>query len=476
VSKLNLKAKEEPIYTAEGARAVRITPTQQLRRSVLACMLWENNFYEDGQTIGERISALVPQVPAETVAELAIEARTRGNLRHVPLLLACELAKHKTHRHVVGALVPKIVQRADELAEILAIYSRERSGTKKLNRLSKQLQKGLAEAFRKFSAYNLAKYNRDNTIKLRDVLFLTHAKPKDEEQEKTWKLLVNGELPTPDTWEVAISAAKGDVERTKATWERLLKDDRLGALALIRNLRNMTRAKVDRGLVREALLKADTSRVLPFRFVAAAVAAPEFESELDELLVKSARQASKLPGHTVLIVDVSGSMYGYGNISARSDITRVQAAGALAAVARERCESVSIYATAGNDGSYRHATALVPSRHGMALVEKFSKNGFAGELGSGGIFLVQALDWVSERETSGADRIIVFTDEQDCDRKSTICTRASKPSEANAFGRRANYLINISSNKNGIGYKPNWTHLDGFSEAVLDYIGASEQG
>ena len=37
--------------TYEGAPAAILTPAAALRRSVLACMLWENEFYEDGATI-----------------------------------------------------------------------------------------------------------------------------------------------------------------------------------------------------------------------------------------------------------------------------------------------------------------------------------------------------------------------------------------------------------------------------------------
>ena len=457
-----------PRFTHEGAVAYNTTAEQDLRRSVMACMLWENSFYESGEEIATRISGLVKKVRPEKVAQIAIEARNLMKLRHVPLLLTVEMAKLPTHREYVADVAEEVIQRADELAEILAIYARGRTGSKKLNKLSKQLQKGIAAAFQKFDEYQLAKYNQDNEIKLRDVLFLTHPKPvggKRGAQAKLWKRLVEGQLKTPDTWEVGISAAKGDKDATKKEWTRLLKEQKLGALALIRNLRNMEQAGVNRELIKEALLASDTSRVLPFRFVAAAQAAPQFENELDQLLIQSAQQLPKLPGKTILIVDVSGSMYGAGNISKHSDMSRVEAAGALAAIARESCENVSIYATAGNDGSRIHKTALVPPRHGMALVEKFRKQGFAGELGGGGIFLKQVLDYVYEKEKY-ADRVIVFTDEQDCDHK-------CNPSTANAFGKH-NYIINISNEKNGIGYKPNWTHIDGFSEAVLQYIVAAE--
>jgi hypothetical protein len=429
-------------------------------------MLWEDTFYESGEDIAARIASLVAKVPAEKVAQIALEARENMKLRHVPLLLVVEMAKLKTHRHLVAQTAAYVIQRPDELAEILAIYSKGRSGNKKLNKLSKQLQLGIAAAFTKFNEYSLAKYNQDRDIKLRDVLFLSHARPiggKRGEQAKLWKRLVDGKLATPDTWEVALSAATDK----KAEWTRLLREDKLGALALLRNLRNMEQAGVDQSLVKEALVNADVSRVLPFRFVAAATAAPKFENELDQLLVKSAQQLPKLPGKTILIVDVSGSMYGHGNISKRSDMTRVEAAGALAAIARESCEDVSIYATAGDDYARRHKTALVPPRHGMALVEKFKRQGFAGELGGGGIFLKQVLDYVFEKEKH-ADRIIVFTDEQDCDQK-------CNPATANAFGTN-NYMVNISNEKNGIGYKNNWIHIDGFSEAILQYIYASEFG
>ena len=41
--------------TNEGAPARHITPEFQLRRSVLACLLWESQFYEDGIEIAGRV-------------------------------------------------------------------------------------------------------------------------------------------------------------------------------------------------------------------------------------------------------------------------------------------------------------------------------------------------------------------------------------------------------------------------------------
>lgn len=63
--------------THEGTPARHISPELQLRRSVLACLLWEKQFYEDGVEIAQRITQLVPKVAAETVAALAVEARAQ---------------------------------------------------------------------------------------------------------------------------------------------------------------------------------------------------------------------------------------------------------------------------------------------------------------------------------------------------------------------------------------------------------------
>lgn len=344
-------------YTHEGARAFDHTSAEQdLRRSVMACMLWEASFYESGQSIAERIAELVKEVPAENVAAIAIEARTKMKLRHVPLLLAVELAKLPTHRHVVGKLIPEIVQRADELSELLSLYGLGRTGAKKLNKLSQQVKIGLAKAFTKFSEYDLAKYDRANAVKLRDVLFLVHPKPLDEEQAAMWKRLIDGQLATPDTWEVAISAAKPEEKR--AAWERLLEEEKLGALALLRNLRNMQEAGVRLSLVREALVLMKTERVLPFRFVAAARYAPQLEPELELAMYRSLQGAEKLAGKTAIVIDHSGSMA--AKISAKSEMTRLDAACALAILLREICQDIAIVA-------YSDAAALLAPRRGFAL-------------------------------------------------------------------------------------------------------------
>lgn len=163
--------------THEGTPARHISPELQLRRSVLACLLWEKQFYEDGVEIAQRITQLVPKVAAETVAALAVEARAQMKLRHAPLLLVREMARHQTHRRLVADTLASVIQRADELTEFVAIYWMDGRVP-----LSGQVKKGLAAAFPRFDEYALAKYDRGGPVKLRDVLFLSHAKPRDAAQ------------------------------------------------------------------------------------------------------------------------------------------------------------------------------------------------------------------------------------------------------------------------------------------------------
>ena len=423
--RLNLSF-NHPYKTHEGAPAPRIDAEQMLRRSVLSCLLWENEFYEDGETIADRISEYAGKVRPSVLANLAIEARSHFNLRHVPLLLLCELAK--TGGPIVSDTIAKTIQRADELTELLAVYWR--NGKRPL---PAQIKKGLAKAFCGFSEYQLAKYNRDNAIKLRDVLFLTHAKPKDAEQADVWKRLIDGTLESPDTWEVNLSGGANKRE----TFERLLKEQKLGYLALLRNLRNMAEAGVDPGLIRDAIIaRRGAKRVLPFRYIAAARACPRMEPAIDRALSEAISEIPPFHGKTAILVDVSGSMN--SALSNRSDMTRMDAAAALGAIVPG---DVRLF-------TFSYQIVEVPPRRGMAGVDAIIRSQLHR-----GTFLGAAIE-VINRDVA-YDRLIVITDEQSAD-------RVPGP-------KGKGYMINVASNRNGVGYGP-WVHIDGFSESVLKFI------
>ncbi len=433
MARLNV-AENYAVFTNEGGPAVaHITPEQQLRRSVMSCLLWEDEFYEDGKTIAERIVETAEKVKPEVLAGIAIEAREVFNLRHVPLLLLDVLSKTGRGNALVANTVVRVIQRADEMGELLSIYWR--NGHKMM---PAQMRKGLKRAFGKFSEYSLAKYDRDGAVKLRDVLRLVRPKPRTEEQSALWKRVKERTLAVPNTWEVALS---GGADKKEA-FTRLLNEGALGYLALLRNLRNMENAGVDPDLVKSAIIarKGGAQRVLPFRYVAAARAAPQFEPVLDGALLEAIGGMPVLDGHTAVLVDVSGSMA--GRLSAKSDMRRIDAAAALASIINGNVR-VFVFST-----GYKE----LPARRGMAGVENITRHLGGGTNLGAAVELINNLGW--------ADRLIVITDEQAHD-------SVPKPAMNRA------YMINVASAKNGVGYGK-WTHIDGFSEGVIRFISEYE--
>lgn len=431
--KTNIATKQPKIKTHEGAPAVRIGAEKMLRRSLMSCLLWENEFYEDGKQIAERLAELVPQVAPDKVAFMAIEAREQMKLRHAPLFIVREMVRHENFRPYVTATLSRVIQRADELAEFLAMYWKDGKVP-----LAHSVRRGLDRAIRKFDEYALAKYDRKGDVSLRDVFRVVRPIPENEVQSALWKRVVKGELATPDTWEVELSRNDGVDKKTK--WTRLLTERKLGALALLRNLRNMEQAGVEANTVRNAISAMSTYRVLPFRFIAAERHAPHQSSWLEGKLFECAAELKMLPGKTIILVDVSGSMD--GPLSARSDMHRIDAACGVAIVGREMCEEVEIF-------SFSQSLVAVPNRRGFALRDAIVKS-----QPHGGTYLGSAVSALSSRNY---DRLIVITDEQSHD--------AVGDPKSGSKG----YMINVASNRNGVGYGK-WTNISGFSESVFNYL------
>ena len=438
MAKLNVWKRVFPVRTHEGAVAQKVDPKRELRRTVLTCLLWEDTFYEKGNDIADRIAALVAKNKPEDVAALACEARGAMQLRHAPLFLVRELARRKGAGTLVADALETVIQRADELGEFVALYWKE-----KKQPLSAGAKRGLARAFQKFDAYQLAKYDRDSVVKLRDVLFLCHAKPKDAEQAAVWKKLVENTLESPDAWEVALSAGKGKRE----VFERLLREGKLGGLAILRNLRLMLAAGVEPNLIRERLDKG-VARALPFRFVTAARYAPKLEDALEKAMLKGIAAFEKLRGSTGLVVDVSGSMD--SKLSKKGETTRTDAAAGLAILLREKAEEFSI-------ATFSDACVELPPRRGFAL-----RDAIVGSQAHSGAYLKRALAQLSgKNEWRKLERLIVITDEQ------------SHDGILPAWTPRA-YVVNVAPYKHGVSYGNGWTHVDGWSERIVDYIAAAE--
>lgn len=438
MAKMNVWKRMFPVRTHEGAVAQRVDAKSELRRAVLTCLLWEDTFYEKGSDIAKHIAALAAESKPEVVAALARETRGKMQLRHAPLFLTRELARRKGAGALVAETLEDVIQRADELGEFVALYWKE-----KKQPLSAGVKRGLARAFTKFDAYQLAKYDRESAVKLRDVLFLCHAKPKDEAQAALWKKLVENTLEPPDTWEVALSAGKDKREN----FERLLREGKLGGMAVLRNLRLMLASGVDPKLIRERLDQG-VARALPFRFVTAARHAPKLEDGLEKAMLKGIAGLEKLAGSTGLVVDVSGSM-NY-KLAKKGETTRMDAAAGLAILLREKAADFSI-------ATFSDACVELPLRRGFAL-----RDAIVSSQAHSGTYLKRALTQLHEKQKwRELERLIVITDEQ------------SHDGILRAWAPRA-YVVNVAPYKHGVSYGNGWTHVDGWSERIVDYIVAVE--
>jgi hypothetical protein len=456
---------------------------QQLRRTVLNCLLFEDTFYENGISISERIASLVPQVAPDTVASLAIEAREKFNLRHAPLWVVRQMAKHDTHKGLVAHTLNRVIKRADELAYFLYLYwvdpstleweaahSCERMALRYWNTsqesvfdevedtahiklikqpLAGQVKKGLAHAFTKFEAYHLGKYKEEKGISLRDVMFLTHPSPKDDAQGEIWKKLVDKTLEAPDTWEVNLSAGANK----KETFERLIKDGKLGSLAFLRNLRGMTEAGVDIDTINYGFENIKFDKILPYRFITAARYAPTLSEQLEKTMFRNLEAKERLSGLTVLLVDVSGSMdhpLTQKRFKRQRETNRIDVACGLALMLKEICERSHVATFSSN------VVPINSELRGFALGENIRNSQIHA-----GTALSLALKKIN---ASKYDRLIVITDEQNTDR-----------TEAPKAKVDLSYVLNVAPEKEGISEKLGYKKIDGFSDAVIDYLIETEK-
>lgn len=369
--KFNQKPETSTLRNYEGEKAYALSNELELYTATVTASL-EPTFYESANKRLARIQSLVAQCDPRFVAKLAIYTRQTMYLRSIPLVLVIELARHHKGDNLVSSTLNTIIQRADEITEALACYQtlNQREGIKKLNRLSKQVQKGIANAFPKFDEYQFAKYNRKTEVTLKDALFIAHPKTDDPKQQLLFDKIVNDDLAIPATWEVALSQLgqesfeNEDVKQAavKAKWSDLITSKKLGYMALMRNLRNILQADVDIQTIEQVTNYLSNSKAvnhskqLPFRFLAAYQSLSEIKSHQATLLREALEQAVKhsagnIPGFTpdtrlLIACDVSGSMY--QTISPKSSIMLYDIGLMLAMLLQQRTDTL-ITGIFGND-------------------------------------------------------------------------------------------------------------------------------
>lgn len=429
---------EDIFRTHEGCEAVIISSAANLRRSVMSTFLGEDSFYEDGQSIQKRIENLIFMNHPETVAEIALEAKEKFLLRKTPLFMARCMLKHKDYRPLVRNLLPKLITRADDILHFMDMYWADGKVP-----VANSVKKVMDEAFNKFSEVQFGKFqSKERTIKFKDVLFMCHPKPVDEKKKELFSKIAEGmELKSPERWENTIHLANDE----KLAWENLIREKKVDNMSLIMNLNKMAGAGVDAELVVEAIRNMNIKGLYPYQFVTASKYAfsLNIKMALETRMMECVAGYEKIPGKTIILVDVSGSMENL--ISSRSTTSRIDVASAIAMLCKEICEDSII-------GTFSDQNVLINEGRGFDLVTLIDKS-----QRHNGTALMSSIRAFNERFGRSCDRIIVITDEQ-----------ANHESIADPIQEKA-YMINVANEQNGVGYGK-WVHIDGFSSAVIDWI------
>lgn len=431
-----LKKRPDAKLNAEGGLSFDLSDKAKLYSAVCTSLINEPKFYntvvqsEDGKikslnTNDHLIVDIVQKVSKsdpEFVMKLAAYARNELNLRSVPLFLLAEasnlpeLKAKPGERSLVKLYTPHIIKRADEPAEILAYHF----GRFK-HSAPHSLLRGLKTAFNKFDAYQLAKYDRQKSVKIKDALRLSHPIPKDKDQSAVYKKLLDGELEAPETWEVIQSTwrDKGFKSQT-AAWEHIIDKIWLpegkvyNYMAILRNLRNLLEAKVSdehMGKVISAIRNENAvkySRQFPYRFFSAhkmisqhkglGPHASAIMDALEDAIDISCGNLPVFPGTTVLAADESASMD--ANISSKSIVTCRDVANLMTTVVHRTCESpiASVFATHFRPVNLSKRTGVLKNMESLRA-----------ENVGGGTYGYKIIEHLLNEKIK-VDRIMIFTD------------------------------------------------------------------
>ena len=393
------------IKNYEGAKAYKPSARLDLYLACATTFL-DNSFYESKDVRIERIKELVKQVGPVFTVQLAAYCRDELHMRSVSVALLAEAAMlkdanaWKRAEKTLRSYVPRILQRADELAEFISYWKLYNGSVKGI---PKPIERGMSDALNRFSEYQLAKYRGDSkAVKLRDVIRIIHPKPNTSEKAALWKRALENELATPETWEVEIST-KGS---TDENWNEIA--PKMGIMALLRNLRNFEQKGAEKALQhaisvltnKEAVVN---SKQLPFRWFSAMnqVTRTETQNALCDAMDLSVENVEGISGVIAVFCDNSGSMA--APVSGKSKVSRNDAATILSAIAFKKGNSKVL---AGVFGDYFQTVKLNQRDTILTNAQKLK----ATQVGcsTNGYLSIQAL-----RENGiVVDKLYMFTDEE----------------------------------------------------------------
>lgn len=463
-----------------GYEAYKMNDKERLVTAVLTTMFGEPKYYGTTDNDVVRLACECAKSDPDFLCRLTVYARRVFNMRSVSHVLSCVIA-HEANEFTRSAL-RNVIIRPDDITEIMSCYL-SMYGKPFPNAMKREI----ASVIQRFDEYSLAKYDGGNkSMKLRDVLRITHPVPKDEETAALFRKVLDDTLETPYTWETELSA-RGN---TKEVWEELIASNKVGYMALLRNLRNIISSGADVTPVLKKLSDPEQvkkSRQLPFRYYSAYrslmadnLITPEVHSALEAALASSVGNMETIKGRTLIAVDVSGSMG--DTISRRSDVRCCDIASLLGAMASTLCEDATVcYFDCASRYSMFGEKGCEIKRYGKfdSVLDNALGNAFAGGGTDLSLPMRYALEEDGARTLRPFDRIIYFSDNE-CNACYNGRHRAVQ-TMADEYRRKYNedfWVHGVDLQGYGtqqfIGSRFNL--IAGWSEAVLPFINLAENG
>lgn len=457
-----------------GHKAYKMEDKLKLVHYVLTSLFGEEKYYGDTTNELVKTAEIVCKAEPKFVSNLARYARKEFHLRSVSHALTSIVAHTVESKPYIGVTVNDVVERADDLTEILACY---------INMYGKPipngLKKALANNLRKFNEFQISKYNgADKKVKFKDILKLTHIKPKTEDESKLFKKILEDKLAVATRWETEVSA-NGNNEQT---WEELIEKNQLGYMAMLRNLRNIINAQpknIDK-VIEKLTNKNEVlrSKQLPFRFYSAYREIEKLNGfkdkyldALETALDLSIENMPKIKGKTVIAIDASGSMS--STISFKSDIRCWDLSCLLGVMASKFCEEALVLTFSSsflwNRDDKSEINVVNVSKRG-GIIEQAKNIKFT----NGGTPMEAPFKYIIGNKIF-ADRIIILSDNE------TNCTEKTIQSFANQYRNLMNkdfwvHAIDLQGYGTQQFCGKNTNFIAGWSEKIFNFINLAEEG
>lgn len=446
-----------------GGPAFALGLKERFATRLMTCLVGEPKYYGDTtQELVDETKELCFQEP-EFVLKAAIYAREQMYLRTAPVLLLRWLAPH-LHSSQMEMAIPRICTRPDQLADLHAYYL----ATQDKRTLSKGMKLGIRAALDGYSTYQLAKYPKGLTA----LIKTTHPKRREE-----YQALIENRLEAPYTWEVELTRHGNNAQ----TWDKLLSENAVGYMALMRNLRNILANKSNHiQAICDKLTDPEqvrNSKQFPFRYLAALRAlqgsdvpkGDQFQQVIEALgkaFELSAENLPKMPGTTVFVMDHSGSMS--GSLSDRGSISYMDTADTLAIMGATMCDAAIPVAF----GSIA-AIVEVPAEMGTLQAVDAMKGVDVGHSTN----LPAAFELLRENAIK-ADRVIVLSDMQSyrTDSRGAYSQESSQLWRASFAQEAWIHSIDLAGYGTAQIRDDNVSLISGWSDKVLSLIPLIEQG